>query len=326
MNQNGAVNSKKCNDLYAASIIYTKNFKITYNMNYGNNVTNDTMFQIASCSKFITSIVVAKLYELKILDYDTDINKYLKKWKCPAKNITLRTLLSHTSGSNDELGYLGYEYNSILPNNINIINGEYPSKYGGINFVMKPGEKELYSGAGFQVVQQVLEELTTKKLYELMKIYIFDVLDLKNSTGKLLYHKKNKFNIANFNIDNYRLYPETAAAGVWMSSNDLLKIVIDLCHGYKNNTSKLLKKNTIDMILTRQKNSNEGLGPFVYVNPKNDRLVFAYNGWNEGYRMHFDAYPINGECKIILTNYNTQKVDGSKDAQIYARKCGLLKK
>ena len=54
------------------------------------------MYQIASCSKFITSIVVGKLYELGKLDYDTDITKYLKKWKCPANNITLRTLLNHS--------------------------------------------------------------------------------------------------------------------------------------------------------------------------------------------------------------------------------------
>ena len=61
------------------------------------------MYQIASCSKFITSLVVAKLYELKKLDYDTDINKYLKKWKCPTK-ITLRQLLTHSSGSSDHNG------------------------------------------------------------------------------------------------------------------------------------------------------------------------------------------------------------------------------
>jgi hypothetical protein len=41
--------------------------------------TCDTLYQIACCSKFRTSIIVAKLYELgKLdkLDYDTDINKY----------------------------------------------------------------------------------------------------------------------------------------------------------------------------------------------------------------------------------------------------------
>ena len=42
--------------------------------------TNNKMYQIASCSKFITYIVVGKLYELGKLDYDTDINKYLKNY------------------------------------------------------------------------------------------------------------------------------------------------------------------------------------------------------------------------------------------------------
>ena len=155
----------------ASKLIYndgkttTKNYKST----------SDTMYQIASCSKFITSLVVAKLYELGKIDYDTDINKYLKKWKCVKKGVTLRHLLTHTSGSSDHNGFLGMEpqvkYTQNLELNIKIINGESYSK--PFNITEKIGKKFMYSGAGFQVIQQVIEETTNKRLYQLMKQYIF---------------------------------------------------------------------------------------------------------------------------------------------------------
>ena len=129
------------------------------------------MYQIASCSKFITAIVVAKLYELGKLDYDTDINKYLKKWKCPKKGITLKHLLTHTSGSSDGNGYLGYPpqdpQQQDLDLNIKIINGKLVSK--PFNITEKKGSKFMYSGAGFQVIQQVLEEITNERLYSLIE-------------------------------------------------------------------------------------------------------------------------------------------------------------
>jgi CubicO group peptidase (beta-lactamase class C family) len=34
------------------------------------------------------------------MDYDTNINKYLTKWKCP-KQVTLQQLLSHSSSLNN---------------------------------------------------------------------------------------------------------------------------------------------------------------------------------------------------------------------------------
>jgi CubicO group peptidase (beta-lactamase class C family) len=163
---------KKETVIFNASKIIYENNKIT---SKNHKSTSDTMYQIASCSKLITSIIVAKLYELGKLDYDTDINKYLKKWKCPNKGITLRHLLTHTSGSSDGNGFLGMdpqvEYIQNLKLNIDIISGNSYSK--PFNITEKIGKKWMYSGAGFQVIQQVIEEITKKRLYQLMKnIYL----------------------------------------------------------------------------------------------------------------------------------------------------------
>lgn len=271
--------------------------------------SKDKMYQIASCSKFITSLVVAKLYELNKLDYDTDINKYLKKWKCATKGITLRHLLTHTSGSSDLNGFLGMEpsikYKQDLQLNIDIITGNSYSK--PFNITEKPGKKFMYSGAGFQVIQQVLEEITGERLYKLMQKYVFNPIDMKSSTGRLLYDNKHNYKLADMN-GLYRIHPETAAAGVWMSCNDLLLLGKDLINGYNNDESKILKQETIKMITKgehpewEKEDQNYGLGMFV--SQKYGKKLFGHDGANYAYGMDFYCIPENDEISIKMYNYN----------------------
>jgi CubicO group peptidase (beta-lactamase class C family) len=269
------------------------------------------MYQIASCSKFITSLIVAKLYELGKINYDTDINKYLKKWKCPVKGVTLRHLLTHTSGSSDHNGFLGMEpqvkYTQNLQLNIKILNGESYSK--PFNITGKIGKKFMYSGAGFQVIQQVIEEKTNKRLYQLMKQYIFSPLNMNNSTGKLQYENKHNYKLADMD-GLYRMYPETAAAGVWMSCNDLVKLGIDLMNGYNKDESKILKQDTIKLITQgehpewQKQYQNYGLGMFI--GEKSGKKLFAHNGSNYGYEMHFHCIPEEEYVEIYMVCYNSK--------------------
>ena len=164
----------------------------------------------------------------------------------------------------------------------------------------------MYSGAGYQVVQQVLESITGKMLYQLMNDYIFTPLKMRNSTGKLLYPNKHKYKLAD--MDNlYRMYPETAAAGVWMSPNDLHKLTQDLIKIYNDNNGIILQQSTLKMITKGEhpqwdkKYENYGLGMFV--STLNRKKLFAHEGWNYGYRMHFHCVPERNEYEIIMINY-----------------------
>ena len=278
-----------------SSIKTKNNFKEINKKNFKS--TNNKMYQIASCSKFITCLIVGKLYELGKLDYDTDINKYLKKWKCPSKNITLRLLITHKSGLIGG-GFKGYHISTNnIPSNIEILNSY--SSSNKVEFIEKPNTKWIYSGLGYQIIQQVLEEITGQYLYKLMEKYLFKPLKLNNSTGKILYPNKHNYNLAKIKNWDYKLFPQTAAAGVWMSTNDLYKIVIDLSNGYKSNKSKILKKQTLIMFC------NERLGNFRFNKKNNDEIQFGHTGKNYGYRINMWCFPVIGECNIIFCNYNT---------------------
>jgi len=305
---------------FNSSLIKTKNnFKIINKKNLDS--TNNKMYQIASCSKFITCLVVGKLYELGKLDYDTDINKYLTKWKCPVKKITLRLLISHRSGVIGG-GVKGFAIlNTTLPSNIEILS----DNMNGVKFIEKPGIKWIYSSIGYQIIQQVLEEITGQYLYQLMDKYIFKPLKLKNSTGKVLYPKKHKYKLAKLKNCEYKLYPQTASAGIWMSTNDLFKIITDLSNGYKSDTSKLLKKDTLLLFC------NERLGNFRVNKKRDNEIQFGHDGSNYGYRMKMWCFPMIEESVIMMVNYDSSiinihdKVDKHFDKHLKKSKKNIVR-
>ncbi|MDX1934140.1 MAG: serine hydrolase [Capsulimonadales bacterium] len=78
------------------------------NKTLNTRVTDDTVFAIASISKTVTAVAVMQLVEEGKLDLDADINRYLPftlRNPKAAGNITLRHLLTHTSGISDTRYY-----------------------------------------------------------------------------------------------------------------------------------------------------------------------------------------------------------------------------
>lgn len=72
------------------------------NVRTGQPVTTDTIFQIGSISKVYTATLVMQLVDEGLVDLDTPVSSYLPEFtaadKTAAAAITIRQLLSHTSG------------------------------------------------------------------------------------------------------------------------------------------------------------------------------------------------------------------------------------
>ena len=93
-----------------ASVAIIENGQITEVKNYGKAnvekntpVTDKTTFKVASISKVVTAYTVMHLVDEGKLDLDKPIATYLTRWQLPPgtydnDKVTLRTLLSHTSG------------------------------------------------------------------------------------------------------------------------------------------------------------------------------------------------------------------------------------
>jgi CubicO group peptidase (beta-lactamase class C family) len=128
----------------------------------GKPVAGDTVFEVASFSKAITAYAALSLVERGVLSLDEPVHQYLSQpWLPPsayAEQITLRQLLSHTSGLT----------NAVNPVNKSIV---YP-----------PGERFEYSGVGFIYLQEVLEQATGKSLEQLAQELVFEPLEMDSSS------------------------------------------------------------------------------------------------------------------------------------------------
>ncbi len=134
----------------------------TANTLTGKPVSSDTVFEVASISKPIAAYAALRLVEQGMLSLDEPVDHYLSQaWLPPsayAEQITLRHLLTHTSG---------------LTNNLNPLDK---------TITFPPGERYLYSGVGYSYLQEVMEQATGRTLEQIAKELVFEPLQMDSSS------------------------------------------------------------------------------------------------------------------------------------------------
>jgi len=292
-------------------IAWTKGFGVK---EYGNteSVNNDTMFLAGSISKPVFALAVMKLKEKGIIDLDTDINNYLKRWKIPKVNywqpkITLRQILSHTAGLTIH-GFEGYLQTEKLPSTPQILSGEYPANTKEVVVNTLPGIKYRYSGGGTTIAQLAVEDLLGKPFPQIMNEELFQPLKIENSTYEQYLPSSRLNQIATGYFEKnqevnggHYVYPEMVAAGLWTTSNDLAKIIIEIQNALKGK-SDYLKRETVEEMLTPQK-----IAPFMGISffldgTNNER--FSHTGCDHGFVAHLISYKNDSKGAVILVNSN----------------------
>jgi CubicO group peptidase (beta-lactamase class C family) len=288
----------------------------SYNTSAENPVTTQTLFQAGSISKPVSAAVALSLVEKNKLNLDQDVNDILKTWKIPdneytkKEKVTLRRLLSHTAGLNVP-GFQGYSSLTTaqaLPSIIQTLNGSPPANNLPIEPDNTPGKKYSYSGGGYVVMQEILEEITQEKFSDLARERIFNPLQMKSSTYKLMWPKKASANASVGHTDNgkvvlgnWHLLPESTAAGLWSTPSDLAHFIIEIQNNFNGKSNKLLSTGMVKKMLTKQPNSEMGLG--FALNPISQNVIeFSHNGVNVGYVAYFVGFTDIGEGAVIMTN------------------------
>ena len=197
---------------------------------------SDTLFQAASISKPMAAMVVFKAVQSGHLSLDTPISTYLSpdqlsfiqtpKTADLTQHITIEMLLSHTSGLSVP-GFRGYS--ASPPQLSTILRGEYPSNSPQVRLEGLPGHEFSYSGGGFTVLELILETVFQKPFPEIMQESLFTPLNMRRSFYVLPPAEKN-FASAYFTAHTpcnppFHIQPERAAAGLWTTPSDLLRVV-----------------------------------------------------------------------------------------------------
>jgi D-alanyl-D-alanine carboxypeptidase len=116
----------------------------------------NTIYRLASITKQYTAAAILHLAEEGKLSLDDRISDYLPDYPDPGRRITIRNLLSHTSGLSDvavvpileEAGGVGYTRDHIID-----LVASQPLDF-------EPGTEHSYSNVGFMVAGLVIEQVT----------------------------------------------------------------------------------------------------------------------------------------------------------------------
>ncbi len=303
------------------SIAVINNYRVEWARGFGvrewgkaDPVTETTLFQAGSISKPVFAVAVMRLVQAGKLDLDEDVNHYLVSWKIPARRgwqptVTLRQLLSHTAGFTVS-GFLGYEANDRLPMLVDVIEGRPPAQTPRIEINMLPGTQFRYSGGGFIVAQQTVEDVVGEPFPRMMHELVFAPLEMKHSTYEQPLPKSWQRLAATSHVwknqpvsGRWYIHPELAAAGLWTTPSDLARVAVELQLVLKGKTNGILSREKVVEMLTPIKiGGPTGLGFFVW--GTGDSGGFNHSGRNEGAEAHMEAFKETGKGAVIMLNSN----------------------
>ncbi|HEX6314932.1 MAG TPA: serine hydrolase domain-containing protein [Gemmatimonadaceae bacterium] len=302
------------------SVAVIKDFEIHWAKGYGTSdvttgapVTTDTIFQAASISKPTAAMGVMRLVQDGTLSLDADVNTYLKSWQLPASDhtrgrpVTLRALLSHTSGLGDGFGFPGYHPKEPLPSVVQILNGEKPSNTGKVLMDRPPFTAYKYSGGGVTVVQLAVTDTTGRSFPQLMKSLVLDPLGMRHSAFEQpLSDERDPMAARAHNgrgaaMDaKWHVYPELQAAGLWTTPSDLARLAIELQQALQGRSTRVLS-----LASAREMITPVGMGDFAVgfgLRKLGEGWYFGHGGSNWGFQCDLVAHVRKGYGVAIMTN------------------------
>lgn len=268
-------------------------------------INDQTMFQAASISKPVFAVAVMRLHEQGRIDIGAPVAELSYHWK--KYGVTLAQLLSHTAGTNVHgfSGYDGYGAGKPLPTVAQILSGSPPTNSPKVKLKRKPGTRFDYSGGGYILAQQVVTDALGVDFHALLRDLVLEPFGMCNSTFEqelpLDVNYAPGYTALGQIKGNYMRMPELSAAGLWTTPSDLVCLGLELQRALRGE-SNLLRKDTLEMMLTRQPEKKPGkerygLGLGLFSDD-----IFGHSGGNVGYRSCWRVSRRSGAAAAFMIN------------------------
>jgi CubicO group peptidase (beta-lactamase class C family) len=255
-------------------------------------IDDDTLFRVASVSKFVTALGAMKLVEQGKLELDADISSYLgyrlRNPYFPDQPITLRMLLTHRSSLRDEGGFKfapDVDLKEVL-----LPGGRQYGKGAMWAADHAPGAWFEYVNFNWGVLATVMERAGGERFDRLMRRLVFDPMGLKAgfyladfaparvNDAATLYRKREKDGdevwdpqgpwiaqaddfdnqppAAPPGLDNYKIGSNGTLFGpqgsLRISTSDLAQIMLMLMNGGSHGGLQILAPQTVATMFSRQ--------------------------------------------------------------------------
>ncbi|MCS4300734.1 serine hydrolase [Chryseobacterium sp. BIGb0232] len=283
-------------------VIYKKTHGLA-NLEDKTPITDSTAFNIASVSKQFTGFMTLLAEQEGKLSLEDDIRIYLPELSHLPYKITVRQLANHTHGLPNfteikKLQGFGDEFKVTNNEGVHTLLG-----IKSINF--PPGEQYQYNNTGFTLLAEILHRIYKKDFSQIVKEYIFDPLQMKNTMAidnpdKIIPNKAESYQ----QKDNHFL--KFPIGQMVVGSSNIYTTLDDLCKwacNFQNpiqGSHELYNKMQKNTVLSSGRSIEYGLG-LQTEKYKGLDIVF-HGGGTVGYRTYILHVPSKNFSVVTLIN------------------------
>ena len=320
------------------SIALIHDFDIEWARSYGvleangaDLVTDDTLFHAGSIAKPVSAAAALALVEDGTLSLDENVNERLTSWQVPENEfttetgVTLRSLLSHSSGLTDGLPmrsnrdpewnwWTTGEGQSPSVTILQLLEAQPPVEGSPTRVTHTPGTVYQYANLGYGVLELLINDTTRQPFSKFMQDTVLSPLNLSRSTFSQPLPENFRSNAVTEHYfdgtpypDKRHHFPVLAAGGLWTTPSDLARFAIDLMLAYNGERGRLLSPEMAREMLSPQIEIPDnpfadaaGLG-FMLGDAQGTPIVFHTGGtWGSTSLLWF--FPESGDGVVIMTN------------------------
>ncbi|WP_052504434.1 serine hydrolase domain-containing protein [Rossellomorea aquimaris] len=296
-----------------ASLAIIQNGELMFQESWGEQrkgtpVTKDTLFTIGSISKPLTSLAIMRLVDDKMIELDQEIDRYLPAFHYDRngfdKKITIRHLLTHTSGISSYDGLDVADRNLRGENAINVA----VQNLNNVHLNYEPGEVHQYSAANYLLLGRIIENVTNQTFSEFMDDEIFSEIGMSRTvsdfeSAKELGYQPGYQSWFGKPVKSRGIFDDSGAPYGYMVSTtgDMSKFIKILLDG-----DKILSKDSFNTYTSphyhRKEDMYYGLG--WRISTEVDNSYYFHGGETPDSRAELFINPQQDYGFILLTNKN----------------------
>jgi CubicO group peptidase (beta-lactamase class C family) len=269
--------------------------KANYELDVPN--TPDTKFRLGSITKQFTSMAIMILAEREKLAVDDLISKHLESTPAAWDKITIRHLLTHTSGVHSYTSIPQMMTRTVrTPASLDDVIATFKDK--PLDFV--PGDKFTYSNSGYILLGKIIERAAGQTYEAFLRENIFDPLGMDDTgydhNASILLRRAAGYSRTLIFLENAPYIDMTwphAAGALYSTVDDLAKWDAALSAG------KLIGKDSYEMMFKPDKGTY-AFGWFI--RDRNGHKMIAHAGGIHGFSTSILRFPDDELCIVVLNN------------------------
>lgn len=287
--------------------VYKSNEPLLYkayglaDLEFNVNLPVDASFEIGSVTKQFTGAAICQLAEAGKLGLDDDITKFIK-FDTHGKKVTIRNLLSHTSGIKgytelpvfEKISMFSYHRDTLL----RLVEKE--------PFDFEPGEELIYSNTGFFMLGLIIEKVSGVTYEEYVKKNLFDKAGMKNSyygsETRVIRNKAHGYDTGEKGLVHAAYLDHTwpfSAGSLCSTTEDLVKWNDALHHG-RIIGEKMYREFITPAVLKDGTKTHYAMG--ITVSDQDGKRLISHRGGINGYLSQNSYYPDENVSIVVLIN------------------------